>query len=138
MLCGEAIDLFHDEEDHERDDEEFYSHLNEIPDLDQRRASFLGGFEAYVTRAVEREEHRFEVDFAEQRAERRHDYVIHDGVHNFTEGTADDHADGEIDDVTAHREFPEFGDETFAALERWFEFVGDEIPYVLDHNTTFF
>jgi hypothetical protein len=48
--------------------------------------------------AAENDEEVREVDAAEKLPDRRHQNVLHQRVDDLAEGSADDHADGEVDD----------------------------------------
>ena len=45
-----------------------------------------------------------EVGVSDQRADGRHQDVVHERRYDFAERAADDHADGHVDDIAAHRE----------------------------------
>ena len=52
-----------------------------------------------------------EVESADQRADRRHDEVVHQGGDDFTESAADDDTHRHVDDIALHGEVLEVGPE---------------------------
>jgi hypothetical protein len=52
-------------------------------------------------------------------AHRRHDDLLDQRGHDLAEGAADHHADGEVDDVAAHREFLELGEHSHCFSFLW-------------------
>jgi hypothetical protein len=49
-----------------------------------------------------------EIDAAQKFADDGHQHVLDEGVDDFLEGTADDDADRQVDDIALHGEFLEF------------------------------
>src|SRR6185503_8375861 len=80
--------------------------------------------------ATERDEHVREVDAAEQEPDRRHQDVFYERVDDLAEGGADDHADGEVDDVAPHRELFELFEHGSTPL--WCVLVGSAAEQLLD------
>lgn len=90
----ETIDLSHNEEDRESDDEEIDDGLEEEPILHLSTADADG--------------ERREIDLADQDTDERHENIIHEGRDNLPESCADDDADGQIEGIALHREVAEF------------------------------
>src|SRR5262249_49121003 len=61
--------------------------------------------ETLVSAAAEDDEEVLEVQAAHYFSDRRHDDIAHKRCHDSSERGADDHADCEIENVAAHREF---------------------------------
>ena len=78
---------------------------------DDRDVGFLGGFNRGVVGFAQGEEAVGKINPTGQGAERRHDHVGYQGVHHLAEGGADDHADGQVNDVAAGGKFLEFLEE---------------------------
>ncbi len=66
---------------------------------------------------LQQQEQVGEVHVAERQADRRHDDVVHQRLHDGAERAADDDADGEVEDVAPHRKCLEFLEHERASLE---------------------
>ena len=96
------------QEQREGDDDEVERHREEMP-ISQYGALLLR-FGQRAGRHLRRKRNEIvrEIQTAGHRADHRHDDVADQRTHNGAERRANDHADGEIDDIAAQREFFEF------------------------------
>ena len=107
VLRHGAVHRLHHQEDGEGDDQEVDQRVDEGAVVEGGRAGLLGGGERRVLSRAQHQEQVREVDAAEQLADGRHQHVAHERAHDLAEGAADDHADGQIEDVAAQRELLE-------------------------------
>src|SRR5580698_9350239 len=108
MRLFQSVDELDGEEQHERDDEKIDDALDECAVLDQD--VLAGGIFSQPEGQVR------EVEAADDLAEYRHENIADQGGHDLPEGGADDHADGEVDDVALHRKLFELGGYTHGRL----------------------
>ena len=80
------------------------------------RAGFLGGIQVLENFVAHIEIELAEVHAAEQAAHHRHDDVFDQGFDDLLERTADDHTNGEIDNIPLDGKFLELGDEAHKLL----------------------
>src|SRR5580700_10326229 len=108
MRLFQSVDELDGEEKHERDDQKIDDALDECAVLDQD--VLTGGIFPQPEGQIR------EVEAADDLAQHRHENVADQGRHDLSEGSADDHADGEVDHVALHRKLFEFRRYTHGCL----------------------
>lgn len=104
LLPLQAVDRPDQKEDREGHDDEVDHRVDEDADVERGRTGLLGRSQVRIVAAGQGDEEIGEVDAAQQDADRRHDDVVHQGLHDSAEGRADDDTHGHVDDIAAHRE----------------------------------
>src|ERR1039457_2075274 len=95
---------FHNQENHQRHNEEIDHRVEKLSIRHHRSRGSLGCGHGRVGLAVQANEQLLEVHVAEDHPDRRHDDVIHHRGHDRSEGRADDHSHGEVENVALHYE----------------------------------
>lgn len=108
------IDLPDEQEDHEGDDNEIDKRVKENTVVYGRGAGCLRLRERSIAIAGEVEIEIGKIDFVEQKADRRHDDVAHEGSDYFSEGGTDNDTDRHVYHIAFDGELLEFFDHMFA------------------------
>lgn len=121
---SQFVDELDAHENGEGDDGEVDHRLNKLAvhDGDFGR---IGG----LVRVLQNDRQLAEVDSADENAQRRHDDIVNQRRSDFAEGTTDDHTDGEVDNIAAHGEGFEFGEEGHGVVFLYFRLNGTGLPF---------
>jgi hypothetical protein len=101
----ESVDLLHEQENSERDNEEVNDRVDEVSVRNYRYTGLLGLIKTLVSASAEDNKEVLEVEASHYFSDGRHDDIAHKRCHDGSERGADDDADCEIENIAAHREF---------------------------------
>ena len=119
------VDQSNHHENRKRDDDEGQYCIKKNPVGNHRRIGGLGFLQSVIMSAREVDEAIGQVDVTGQDAERRHQDVFDERIHDFPKGSADDDTDGEVQNISTNRKCSKLSEKGVHLLDRDFDRFDD-------------